>query len=404
MLNYAIIAAVVCANMQSAPLKYEAWLESPGGRIRFELDLTRSENGSFQTAQVVNGEERIDVRVGNEVGGHIILTFDDYDSSIRAKVHPKTSGLRGEWSKRSADDWVRMPFAGIHPEHQKAPPALDATGFEGRWLTKFADDEQPAVGIFEAGTGALEGQLLGTFLTTTGDYRYLAGTVEKGKMRLSCFDGAHAFLFTAEVQKDGSLKGDFWSGPKYHTTWTAVRDDDAALPDPFGLTKFTGSASALDALSFPDADGKVRSLGEFAGKPRIIEIFGTWCPNCLDATRTLVDLDTKYSDNGLQVIGIAFELTGDADRDRAQVKLYTKNHNVKYPMLIAGKKDKEQSIKAFPVIDKIRAYPTFIFIDAKGEVRGVYTGFSGPATEQEHVRLTRAFKELVEGMLKDAGK
>lgn len=51
----------------------------------------------------------------------------------------------------------------------------------------------------------------GTFRTTTGDYRYLEGVLNGNQLKLSTFDGAHAFLFTAEVS-DSVMHGMFYSG------------------------------------------------------------------------------------------------------------------------------------------------------------------------------------------------
>jgi thiol-disulfide isomerase/thioredoxin len=266
----------------------------------------------------------------------------------------------------------------------------------GRWRVRFASEADEAVGVFR---GSDRRDLRGTFLTTTGDYRFLAGSADETSFSLSCFDGSHAFLFKARRRADGSLAGDFWSGPTFHDTWTAVRDDAAELPDPFALTTFTGVPGEIDGLTFPDVAGRPRSLGEFAGKPRLIEVFGTWCPNCLDATRLLTELEAAYRDRGLVVLGLAFEVTGDAARDRKQVALYAERHGVRYPLLIAGTRDKAKAGEAFPVLDRIRAYPTFVFIDRAGAVRGVYTGFSGPATGEAHERLRRAFAEKIESLL-----
>ena len=113
-------------------------------------------------------------------------------------------------------------------------PATDAN-VTGRWAVTFVEDdgtESFAIGEFDQqGT-----QLTGTFLTPKGDYRYLAGEVDGDMLHLSTFDGAHAFVFHAHVQEDGSLDGDFWSGTKWHESWTAARYFDAELPDAYELT------------------------------------------------------------------------------------------------------------------------------------------------------------------------
>ncbi len=380
---------------------YDAVLECGGGEVRFGIRVERGARGEPR-AFVTNGEEAIPVPVCAVGGDGMTLGFDYYDSTITAKIGAD-GGLVGEWRKRrSAEEWVTMRFH-ARPGGVRTMDIQEMPGeIAGRWRVKFAGEADEAVAVFGGGDRR---DLRGTFLTTTGDYRFLAGHVVVAEgmrpsgVELSCFDGAHAFLFKAALQRDGSLKGDFWSGATHHDTWTAVKDERAALPDAFGVTKFVGTAAELDGLEFADVLGVKRKLGEFRGKARIIEVFGTWCPNCLDATRVLTELDEKYRARGLSIVGLAFEVTGDAERDRKQVALYAERHGVKYPLLVAGKKDKAEASEKFPVIDKLRAYPTFVFVDGEGVVRGVYTGFSGPATGEEHERLRRAFEMKVEEML-----
>jgi thiol-disulfide isomerase/thioredoxin len=262
---------------------------------------------------------------------------------------------------------------------------------------RFSSDTEPAVGLF---TVAPDGSAAGTFLTTTGDLRYLAGRQDGGRLRLSCFDGAHAFLFTAERQPDGTLAGDFWSGSNWHETWTAQRDDGAALPDAFGQTHWTGSQD-LSALAYPDLEGTLRALDDplYAGRARIVQLFGSWCPNCHDASEELVRLQERYGPAGLSIVGLAFEVTGDRERDVAQVRTYAKRHRVTWPLLVAGLADKTEATRALGVLDRVRSFPTTIFLHGDGRVRAVHSGFSGPATGQAFLDQRAEFEALIEELL-----
>jgi thiol-disulfide isomerase/thioredoxin len=267
------------------------------------------------------------------------------------------------------------------------------------------------VGEFQVGK---RGDTSGTFLTTTGDYRFLAGSVDRlyaadgppgtqaigYRLRLSCFDGAHAFLFEAVSQPDGSLSGDFWSGNRSHDTWTAVRNPEAALPDGFTLTH-ASNAVALSDLVFPDLDGVPHRLSDpqFAGKARILEIFGSWCPNCADEADELVTLQAEYGPMGLSITGLAFELTGDRARDAEQVRRYAKRHGVTWPLLVCGVSDRDKATAALGLLDHLNAYPTTLFLDAAGNVRAVYTGYCGPATGEAYVQQHAAFVKQIETLL-----
>jgi hypothetical protein len=301
-----------------------------------------------------------------------------------------------------------MPFhaaAGAQPrfvrsENHYPPSGQTLTPLARRWSVRFARSEDPAVGVFETKP---DGGVAGTFLTTTGDYRFLAGDFDGRRLRLSCFDGAHAFLFDARLQEDGTLAGDFWSRDAWHETWTARPDPTAALPDTFTLTKWTGNGRVTD-LAFPDLTGRSRSLSEpeLSGPARLIVVFGSWCPNCHDESEYLVELDRRYGPRGLRIVGLAFEYSGDFEEDARQVRTYVTRHGINYPVLIAGVSDKEKALAALPMLDRLRAFPTTIFADASGTIRTVHTGFSGPATGEEHRKLRAEFERVIEELLAEA--
>ena len=222
------------------------------------------------------------------------------------------------------------------------------------------------------------------------------------RLHLSCFDGAHAFLFSAALEGE-TLRGDFWSRDSYHTTWTAAKDAGAALPDDFALTRWTGDEIALASLSFPDVDGTPRRLDDpaFTGDARLLVVFGSWCPNCNDLSEYLVELDARYE--GLSILGLAFEYGDDLEAQRAAVRDYLAHHGASYPALVCGTVNKEKASAALPILDRVRAYPTTVFMDGQGRVSAVHTGFSGPATGERHQRLRERFESEIESLLGRAG-
>jgi len=383
--------------------EWRAWLDSPGGELPFGLEVSR--DGDTLEVVIVNGSERIRVPRVEANGTELVLGIEHYDSTIVATVAGGGKHLNGRWEKTTGPDRVSsLPFQAVAgPQARFGRDASDAgsesTSIDGRWTVAFSSSDDPAVGLFSS---LADGTVEGTFLTTTGDYRFLAGQFDGSRLRLSCFDGAHAFLFDARLQADDSLAGDFWSRDSWHETWTAHRDPEADLVDAFGQTQSVTDLD-LDQISYPDLDGQPRSLDdpEFAGRARILYLFGSWCPNCGDATRLMVELDGRYRERGLSIVGLAFEMTGDARRDTEQVRRYATYHEVAFPLLLAGLSDKTEASTAFPLVDRVRAYPTTVFLDHAGAVRAVHSGFSGPATGQAHEELRRRFESLIEELLDD---
>lgn len=385
---------------------WRAWLDSPGGDLPFMLEV--SGTAHKPRVRIVNGRERIDVPQILSRGEEIVFDINHYDATIKATVSENGTRLDGEWDKRSKNGkWSKLAF---HADAGAAPRFLPPNGsskrksteapIDGRWSVMFSGSDEPAVGIFQSNK---DGSVFGTFLTATGDYRYLAGDYTNKRLRLSCFDGAHAFLFDARLRNDGSLKGDFWSRDAWHESWTAHRDENATVPDAFEQTVPAGRGMIRD-LAFTDMEGKSKSLNnpEFAGNVRIIEVFGTWCPNCHDASELLSELDMKYRTKGLSIVGIAFELTGDFEHDRRQVQRFAKRHKTRYPILLGGIADKEVTSEAIPFVDRIRSYPTTIFADRTGQIRYVHSGFAGPATGEEHQKLRAKFEAIIEKLLEES--
>jgi hypothetical protein len=401
-----VLSLAGCANPGADRLaegEWRAWLDSPGGDLPFGLEISR--NGAELEVVIVNGSERIHVPRVERNGAELVLGIDHYDSTIVAYVSGRGRRLSGHWEKTvGPGEHAVLPFHATAGQKERFGPVPSASSSEnssidGRWTVDFSDSDAPAVGIFSS---VPDGGVEGTFLTTTGDYRYLAGRFDGGRLRLSCFDGAHAFLFDARLQADGTLAGDFWSRGNWHEQWTAHRDPEADLGDAFAQVHAVAGVD-LDDLSYPDLDGRPRFLNdpEFAGRARILYVFGSWCPNCGDATRLMVELDRRFRTRGLSIVGLAFEMTGDLRRDTEQVRRYARHHDVEYPVLIAGRSDKTDASTAFPVVDRVRAYPTTVFLDHAGTVRAVHSGYSGPATGEAHEELRRRFETLIEDLLGD---
>ena len=187
--------------------RWHAWLDSPGGPLPFGLEIQMQ--GTEPRVVLINGVERIEPPRVEIRPGHVLISIDYYDSFIEATVTDDGRRMDGLWEKTGGPGKKsRLPFHATAGEQPRFEPAAAPAGgsIAKRWRVDFDSSDDPAVGIFESdGSGIVHG----TFLTTTGDYRYLEGSFDGTRLRLSCFDGAHAFLFDATLQADGTLQGDF---------------------------------------------------------------------------------------------------------------------------------------------------------------------------------------------------
>lgn len=382
---------------------------SPGGELPFTLRITR--RGDALDAVIVNGAERAPVSAVNVTGDSVTFRFDWYDSAILANVSNHGNSMAGEWIKTGSKGASHMPFRAARGELPRFLPAAanrsSISDVSGSWKAAFVDTDgtSPARGEFHQDAGS--SHVTGTFLTPTGDDRYLEGSFENGILRLSTFDGAHAFLFQARAKTDGTLTGDYWSRDSYHATWTATRTDDAGamLPDGWKDVALTNAEGRFQ-FRFPDLEGHPVSLSDqrFRDKVVLVNIFGSWCPNCNDEAPLLAAWDRKYHGQGLEIVGLAYELTGKSARDREMVERFAKRHNIHYTLLLAGVSDKAKASATLPDITRVLAFPTSIFVGRDGKVRKIYSGFAGPGTGKHYDELRTEIESLIAAMLREGAK
>ncbi|GJM07892.1 MAG: hypothetical protein DHS20C11_01680 [Lysobacteraceae bacterium] len=392
-------------DREAEPLNIEgSWrgvLRSPGGELPFGVEVSRQEDG--YSAVIVNGDERVETSGVGVIGRRVVINFEWYDAEISARVAADGQSMTGHWRKTAAEEEdSTLPFTASRTQSFRFTPATErvfpAKDIGGRWAVTFTDDESSelAVGEFQQQGD----RVLGTFLTPTGDYRYLEGDFVGSRLRLSTFDGAHAFLFTAELQADGSLLGDFYSRDTYHATWVGNRDPDASLPDAWTQVELSNQLGQF-RFSFENIDGQLMTDQDptLQGKARLIVLFGTWCPNCNDEAPVLVDWYDRYRAQGLEIVGLAFEYSGDIERDRQMLKRYRERHGIEFPLLLAGTSDKLDAAEVLPDIDKVLAYPTTIFVGRDGQVQGIHSGFAGPGTGEHYVELVTELEARIQAML-----
>lgn len=392
---------------------WRAVLDAPGGQLPFDLAIEAGSDGQLR-ATVTNGPETAAFTTAALSGRSLTLRFDHYDSEIVATLAPGGAEMDGRWSRQSLRRRDEMLFHAwrrgrdgdlprFSPPEEPAGSAAVAD-VSGDWDVLFTDESETSPARAEL---RQEGErVLGTFLTPTGDYRYLDGDFRRGILRLSCFDGSHAFLFHARALDDGTLAGDFWSRGAYHATWTARSAAGAPgrppanLPDPFAMTTLRNPTGRL-GFTFPDLDGRPVSLADarFAGKVVLVDIFGSWCPNCNDQAPLLAELYRRYRDRGLEIVGLAYEMRGDPAGDAPFVRKYAARHGIEFPLLLAGTSDKSEASLTLPDLSGVLAFPTLVFIGRDGAVKAIHTGFEGPGTGRHHEALRARYEKLIESLL-----
>lgn len=358
------------------------------GELPFNFEVTYIDDERFYL-EIINGTERIRLdsiqygRDRSQARDTMNVWFPEYASYLHMEI--RGGVMRGEWVVTSKGNY-RIPFyahagRGYRFTNLTEKPLRDLSG---AWATIFGVEKPKAEQELALGEFKQDGNhISGTFRTETGDYRFLEGTVQGRKFFLSCFDGAHAFLFSGSIQGD-SLQGEFRSGHQYQTLFTSWKDPSFDLGNADTLTKWNPNAPI--SFNAPNAQGEtlVFPSPEFNPKIKIFTIMGTWCPNCRDEQLFLRDFLTENPDlaKDIRVVSFAFERFKDKDKANAQIRQYQQKLNIPFDIVYAGNADKTEAAQFFPALEHILAFPTLLILDQENKIRYVHTGFDGPATSK----------------------
>lgn len=398
----AFVAALFQISVAQTKIQTGVWRgvlkTASANEIPFNFDVTTT--GNSQQLYIINSTERFKVTDVKTKGDSILIKMPLFDSEF--KLVRKGKQLVGQYIKHLGEKDVPMDFVATPGQKWRffENPAKADKNVSGRWsaIIGEGDGRDTTVGEFKQ-TGQ---KVTGTFLTTTGDYRFLEGTVNGDSLYLSCFDGGHAFLFKANIADNNTITGgQFYSGLTGKIAWTAVRDENAKLPDAYSLTALKPGYKKID-FTFKDLSGKPVSLSDarFKNKVVILQIMGSWCPNCMDETAYMVNYYKKYHSRGVEVVGLAYERTKDFAKSQKAVTQIKNRFNVQYPLLITGyTSNKEETAKSLHALTKVVGFPTTIIIDKTGDVRKIHTGFNGPGTGKHYTEFIAEFEKLTDDLL-----
>jgi thiol-disulfide isomerase/thioredoxin len=348
-----------------------------------------------------NAEERIRVNEISVSGDSLVIKLPVFDTEFHCVM--RDDGLEGKWINHYRTVQNEIPFRSYYNQNYRFFPSigfLNST-INGKWETTFSpntENQSKAIGVFNQQEGT--DLISGTFLTETGDYRYLEGILKGNQLYLSAFDGSHAFLFKAELNGE-LLSGTFYSGMHWQEQWAAKKNDAAKLRDAEEITQIKNPDLPFE-LNMQSLVGSVVSLNDeaYKNKPVIIQLMGSWCPNCMDESAYFSQLYKQYHAQGLEIIALAFEKTSDPEKVKLQVGRLRDRFQITYPILLPLVSGKDKASETLPRLSKISAFPTTLFLNKQHQVVKIHTGFSGPATGQEYIiykdRTERLIQQLIQ--------
>jgi thiol-disulfide isomerase/thioredoxin len=127
-------------------------------------------------------------------------------------------------------------------------------------------------------------------------------------------------------------------------------------------------SSAADASRAPvwelkDPDGKPVKSSDFDGKVVILDFWATWCPPCKAEIPGFIELQEKYGEKGLVVVGVSLDEHGSS-----KVKQFMEEFGMNYPVVMGNIKMMEDFGG--------EGIPTTFVIDRGGKIVAKHVGFA----------------------------
>lgn len=386
----ALVSAPSRAVAQSLTGLWDANVTVNGVDVPFRMEFAGSGNaikGSF-----FNGDEKITSTTGSFANGKLALSFDEYGTNLEATM--KDGALEGQYLRGTRG--APWPFTA----KRFTPTQADATNvpsIAGLWNVQVQSSKgEAAWQLIVRQSGA---EVSGAILRVDGDTGALTGSYANGTFVLSHFSGARPLRLELTPHPDGTLA----VVQNKDNPLTAIRADEAkakGLPQPADPSRFTSMKDPTEPLrfSFPDLNGKpVSNTDEkFRGKVVIVNIGGSWCPNCHDEVPFLVDLYRKYHGRGLEIVLLSFEEAAQL-KDPVRLRAFIKRYGIEYTVLLPG--EPRELADKMPQAANLNSFPTSFFLGRDGRVRSVHAGFPGKASGKFHDEATHEITELVERLL-----
>jgi thiol-disulfide isomerase/thioredoxin len=140
----------------------------------------------------------------------------------------------------------------------------------------------------------------------------------------------------------------------------------------------TGAGGQSDFGRRPDwtvtlPDGKKVSAADYDNKVLILDFWATWCPPCRKEIPGFIELQKKYAEKGLVIVGFSF------DNDPSAHDVWIKEQKVNYLSIFMQTDPGKAVVDQFQKqVGEISSIPTTLVIDRKGRIVYKHVGYGSP--------------------------
>lgn len=126
-------------------------------------------------------------------------------------------------------------------------------------------------------------------------------------------------------------------------------------------------------FTLPQPDGQDLRLSSYRGKVVLLDFWATWCYPCREEIPHLVELQQKYGDRGLQIIGVSL------DDSAEPVGPFYQQFHMNYPVAMGTAKTGE-------LYGGLLGLPVTFLIDRDGHIFAKHIGATDAAVFEREIK------------------
>ncbi|MFH0989313.1 MAG: TlpA disulfide reductase family protein [bacterium] len=337
-------------------------------------------------------------------GDSMNFIFTEFNSAMRGLL--KAGKYSGQFFRYRKDtSWIAFEATSMADQPQaaeQAAPTVTKTPLVGKFRAYFTT----AIGLDSLTTATFwikRDTIFGTLIAPDGDYGLMTGVQQGDDVQLNRFTGWQATMIKL------ARRGTSWSGKVYNrnnppvsfaleplasASSVSANRGGATMRENKKPFHFSGRTLAGDSITSNDK--------RFNGKALLVEVMGTWCHNCMDAAPLLQQLYAEFQAQGLEVVGLAFELSNDFNAGQLNLQKFKARYGITYPLVFSGSTESQNvEAKIRSQVNNFGGYPSTFFIARNGLVKEIHSGFRGPGTGEEYQNQVQDYYRLVKELLRN---
>jgi thiol-disulfide isomerase/thioredoxin len=133
-------------------------------------------------------------------------------------------------------------------------------------------------------------------------------------------------------------------------------------------------------FTLPQISGPPIKLSDYRGKVVLLDFWATWCEPCRAETPFFVEFQSKYGNQGLEIIGVSMDDSPDP------VPAFMREFKINYPVVMGNAQIGEQ-------YGGVLGLPIAFLIDRQGRIHKKHTGATDKSVFENEIKILLAAEQ-----------